>query len=119
MKRLYLAGAFALAGCLTAPDTKARPAGGSERCTASVYWQGSRLATGERFNPHDVLVAHKTLRLGSRVRVTHLGSGRSVVAPVRDRGPYIRGRCVDLSLGAAAALGMGRTIAPVTVEVLD
>lgn len=74
---------------------------------ASVYWEGSRLATGERFYSHQQLVAHKTLPLGSWVEVK-VGS-RCLQLQVRDRGPYVKGRVLDLSLGAAKALGVSGT----------
>lgn len=87
----------------------------AETCIASVYWQGSKLATGERFYPDRPLVAHKHHRLRSYVLVTNLENGRSKVFQVLDRGPYIRGRCIDLSRGAASILGV-RGLARVTVE---
>ena len=60
-------------------------------------------ASGERFNPHALTAAHKTLPFGTRVRVTH--KGRSVVVRINDRGPFIRGRSLDLSRAAARAIG--------------
>jgi rare lipoprotein A len=64
--------------------------------------------------------AHKTLRFGTRVRVTHLGNGRSVVVTINDRGPYIRGRIIDLSKAAAGVIGMqGQGVARVRVDVVS
>ena len=63
--------------------------------------------------------AHKTLPFGTRVRVTHLGNGRSVEVKINDRGPFIAGRIIDLSKGAAGVIGMtAQGIARVAVEVL-
>lgn len=90
--------------------------------TASYYSYGSstRTATGERFNPQDLTAAHRTLPFGTRVRVTNNWNGRSVIVRINDRGPFIRGRIIDVSLGAARQLGMISTgIASVKVEVLD
>ena len=75
---------------------------------ASYYWQPQRLASGGRFNPNAMTAAHKTLPFGTRVRVTHLGNGRSVDVRINDRGPYVAGRVIDLSKAAAGAIGMTR-----------
>jgi rare lipoprotein A len=86
---------------------------------ASFYWEGQRTATGAWFNPDGMTAAHRTLPFGTKVRVTHLGSGRSVVVRINDRGPYIAGRIIDLSRGAAGVLGMQRQgVARVRVTVL-
>jgi rare lipoprotein A len=86
---------------------------------ASYYWQGQRTATGAWFNPNGMTAAHRTLPFGTKVRVTHLRSGRSVVVTINDRGPYIGGRIIDLSKGAAGVLGMqGEGVARVRVSVL-
>jgi rare lipoprotein A len=86
---------------------------------ASYYWQGQRTATGAWFNPNGMTAAHRTLPFGTKVRVTHLGSGRSVVVSINDRGPYIVGRIIDLSKGAAGVLGMHKQgVARVRVTVL-
>ncbi|PLZ90936.1 hypothetical protein CI593_07990 [Fischerella thermalis CCMEE 5194] len=89
---------------------------------ASYYgydFSGNKTATGERFNPHGMTAAHRSLPFGTRVRVTNTRNGRSVIVRINDRGPYIRGRVIDLSLGAARVLGMiGSGIAPVRIEVL-
>ncbi|MEO1429569.1 MAG: septal ring lytic transglycosylase RlpA family protein [Cyanobacteria bacterium J06633_8] len=84
-----------------------------------AYFAGKKTASGERFNPSKMTAAHKTLPFGTRVRVTNMRNGRSVVVRINDRGPFIRGRVIDLSRGAAGVIGMiGRGIAPVRVEVL-
>ncbi|WP_066375393.1 MULTISPECIES: septal ring lytic transglycosylase RlpA family protein [unclassified Anabaena] len=92
------------------------------RGIASFYgrgFAGRPTATGERFNPEAMTAAHRSLPFGTRVRVTNTRNGRSVVVRINDRGPYIRGRIIDLSTGAARVLGMiGSGLAPVKIEVL-
>lgn len=78
---------------------------------ASFYgkkFQGRRTASGERYDAHKLTAAHRTLPLGSYARVTAPGSGRTVVVRINDRGPFTRGRAIDLSYAAAAALGLPR-----------
>jgi rare lipoprotein A len=86
---------------------------------ASFYWQPQRVAAGGWFNPNAMTAAHKNLPFGTRVRVTHSGSGRSVDVVINDRGPYVAGRIIDLSRAAASAIGMtGQGVAKVKVMVL-
>ena len=86
---------------------------------ASFYAEPQRLATGGWFNPNALTAAHRSLPFGTRVRVTHKGSGRSVDVTINDRGPYIAGRIIDLSRAAAGAIGMtAQGVARVTVQVL-
>ncbi len=68
-------------------------------------FHGKRTATGETYNMHALTAAHKTLPLGTRVKVTNLENGRSAYLVVNDRGPFVRGRIIDLSYGAARKLG--------------
>src|SRR4029450_8986234 len=75
---------------------------------ASYYgpgFNGRRAASGDIFRQHELTAAHRTLRFGTKVRVTNLRNGRNVVVTITDRGPYVRGRGLDLSLGAARARG--------------
>jgi rare lipoprotein A len=65
---------------------------------------GRHTASGERFNPKAMTAAHRTLPFGTRLRITY--RGRSIVVRINDRGPYVRGRDIDLSQGAARALGL-------------
>ncbi|TAF03916.1 MAG: septal ring lytic transglycosylase RlpA family protein [Nostocales cyanobacterium] len=82
-------------------------------------WAGRKTANGERFNPEAMTAAHRSLPMGTKVRVTNTRNGRSVVVRINDRGPYIGGRIIDLSAGAARILGMmGSGIAPVRIDVL-
>ncbi len=86
---------------------------------ASYYWQPQKVASGGWFNPNAMTAAHKTLPFGTRVRVTNKRNGRSVVVRINDRGPYIKGRIIDLSKAAAYKIGMQKAgVVPVTVAVL-
>jgi len=86
---------------------------------ASFYWQPQRVAAGGWFNPNAMTAAHKSLPFGTKVRVTHLGNGKSVDVKINDRGPYVAGRIIDLSKAAAGVIGMqGQGIAKVKVTVL-
>jgi rare lipoprotein A len=84
---------------------------------ASVYSteSGSRTASGESLNPGALAAAHRSLPFGSRVRVTNQGNGRSIVLTVNDRGPFVRGRIIDVTPAAARALGFAST-ARVTID---
>jgi rare lipoprotein A len=73
---------------------------------ASYYWQDQMTSSGERFNRHDHTAAHKTLPLGTRVRVTNLANGKSTIVRINDRGPFKPGRVIDLSEAAAADIAM-------------
>jgi rare lipoprotein A len=79
----------------------------AETCIASHYgYSGGRTASGERMNPSAMTAAHRTRAFGSQVTVTSQRTGRSVTVRINDRGPFAKGRCIDLSTGAARALGM-------------
>jgi rare lipoprotein A len=85
-------------------------------------WHGRKTASGERFNKHALTAAHRTLPLGTRIRVTNLENQRSVLLRVNDRGPYgrDRSRVIDVSEGAARRLGFhGRGWVRVKIEVLE
>src|SRR6185295_5960567 len=76
---------------------------------ASYYageFQGRATASGERYDMEAMTAAHRTLAFGTRVRVTNLENGREVVVRINDRGPFVKGRVIDLSLAAARRLGM-------------
>jgi rare lipoprotein A len=72
-------------------------------------YRGKRTASGERFNTDAMTAAHKTRRFGSHVTVTNLVNGRFTTVRINDRGPFVRGRYIDLSCAAADAIGMGGT----------
>jgi rare lipoprotein A len=87
---------------------------------ASYYGNesGSRTASGQHFNQNAMTCAHRSLPFGTRLRVTH--GGQSVVVTVNDRGPFVRGRVLDLSTGAARAIGLtGAGVGRVTAEVVS
>jgi rare lipoprotein A len=80
---------------------------------------GNRTASGERFNPQGLTAAHRSLPLGTKLRVTNLNNGRSVIVRVNDRGPFVRSRIIDVSLGAAREIEMVRSgKAQVKLEIL-
>jgi rare lipoprotein A len=86
---------------------------------ASYYGSesGSRTASGQRFNQNALTAAHRTLPFGTKLKVTH--GGRSVVVTINDRGPFIRGRVLDLSKGAARVIGLtGAGVGRVVAEVM-
>ncbi|NOJ44032.1 septal ring lytic transglycosylase RlpA family protein [Bradyrhizobium australiense] len=87
---------------------------------ASYYGNesGSRTASGQRFNQNAMTAAHRSLPFGTKLRVTH--RGQSVIVTINDRGPFIRGRVLDLSTGAARAIGLtGAGVGHVTAEVIS
>ena len=97
----------------------AGPRGSGQQGVASYYWEPQRLASGGWFNPNALTAAHRYLPFGTRVRVTHQGSGRSVEVTINDRGPYVAGRIIDLSRAAANLIGMtAQGVAKVRLEVL-
>jgi rare lipoprotein A len=86
---------------------------------ASVYsYRAGRTASGEHTRPFGFTAAHRSLPFGTNVRVTNSRNGQSVVVRINDRGPFVRGRIIDVTPAAARALGFSGT-APVTVAVLD
>jgi rare lipoprotein A len=83
---------------------------------ASVYsYKGSRTASGERASPHGLTAAHRSWPFGTRVRVTNRRNGKSVIVRINDRGPFIKGRIIDVTPAAAHALGFSG-LAPVTLQ---
>jgi peptidoglycan lytic transglycosylase len=108
-----------LAGCATL-----FPSGGDERVGLASWYgsqhQGRRTASGQPFDMHRLVAAHRTLPLGSQVRVVNLENGRSVVVRIVDRGPYVPGRVIDVSYAAARALGiLERGVVRVRLEAVD
>jgi rare lipoprotein A len=103
-----------------APPKTAGEAPTASQGLASFYTEGTRTASGEKFNALELTAAHPTLPFGTRLRVTNVASGRSVTVRVNDRGPYVPGRVVDVSYSAADALGMiGRGVAKVRLDVVQ
>ncbi len=86
---------------------------------ASHYgYTGNKTASGERANPGGMTAAHRSLPFGTKVKVTNKRNGRSVVVTITDRGPFIRGRVIDLTTAGASAIGMGYGLAPVSLDRL-
>jgi rare lipoprotein A len=131
VKRVAILGLL-LAGCATAPRPTStlrvvdpsRPDDVRSRQEGKASWYGKEqhghlTANGEHFDMHALTAAHKTLPMHSRVRVTNKLNGKSVIVRINDRGPYARGRVIDLSYAAARAIDMiDRGVVPVLVEVL-
>jgi rare lipoprotein A len=84
---------------------------------ASVYSEGNRTASGERISAGTLTAAHRSLPFGTKVRVTNTSNGRSVVVRINDRGPFVKGRIIDLTPAGASALGFSG-LAHVTVDVV-
>ncbi|MCP5082448.1 MAG: septal ring lytic transglycosylase RlpA family protein [Alphaproteobacteria bacterium] len=111
--------ATAAAGAATLLLFATLPANAGQTGVASYYKSGKVTANGERFKPHGMTAAHRKLPFGTKVRVTHLRTGKSVVVRINDRGPFIGKRIIDLSLGAARRIGMTNSgVARVRVDVL-
>jgi rare lipoprotein A len=91
----------------------------AESGIASIYaYSSTKTANGERANPDGLTAAHRTLAFGTRVRVTHRRNGRSVTVRINDRGPFVRGRVIDLTPAGARALNFSG-LAPVKLEVAE
>lgn len=103
----YSVGAALLAGLILSATGSAY-AGGNQCGGASWYgpgFHGKKTASGARFNENAMTAAHKTLPLGTVVKVTDQRTGKSIKVTINDRGPYSGGRIIDLSMGAASKLG--------------
>lgn len=85
---------------------------------ASTYSTGRLTANGERYHPGGISAAHKRLPFGTRVLVRNRRTGRSIVVRINDRGPFVRGRIIDLSSGASRVFGMGNSLAPVCISIV-
>jgi rare lipoprotein A len=87
---------------------------------ASFYSEGALTASGEKFDANELTAAHPTLPFGTKLKVTNVATGRSVTVRVNDRGPYVRGRVVDVTYSAADALGIvGKGVANVKLDVVQ
>ena len=118
---IFAAGcSFALTGASLGAETPQQKSQASNAPggIASVYgYKGSRTASGETARPGGLTAAHRSLPFGTMVRVTNRRNGRSVVVRINDRGPFIRGRVIDVTPAGANALGFSG-LAPVTLAVL-
>ncbi|MEI9405186.1 septal ring lytic transglycosylase RlpA family protein [Mesorhizobium argentiipisi] len=97
--------AVTIAAGLMAGASSASSSAAAQCGHASWYALHSRTASGERMNPSALTAAHRSLPFGTKLRVTNKNNGRSVVVRINDRGPFVRGRMLDLSRGAASELG--------------
>jgi len=115
LKKLLVFGVLIIVGgCAKAGITHTLPT----EMTASWYMHGTRTANGERFNPQGMTVAHRTLPFNTKLRLTH--NGKSVIVRVNDRGPFIKGRQLDLSRGVAQHLGCEHLgVCRLSVELLS
>lgn len=93
------------AGLMVGASATSATAAAGQCGRASWYALHSKTASGERMNPSALTAAHRTLPFGTKLRVTNQNNGRSVVVRINDRGPFIKGRVLDLSKGAAGQLG--------------
>lgn len=109
MKSIIIASLFLFVSNVNAQTGIASWYGGS--------FHGKKTASGRIFNTHELTAAHKTLKFGSKVKVTNLSNGKSVFVTITDRGPHVRGRCIDLSKAAKNAIGMNGT-AKVSLQVV-
>lgn len=116
--------ACALALSVSVPAQASDKVQALKTITGSASWYGGKFhgrttANGERYNMNEMTAAHKTLPFGTKVRVTNQRNGQVVTVRINDRGPYAGNRVIDLSRGAAQAVGMIRQgVAPVKIEVL-
>ncbi len=121
--RSFLLGVGLIVACAILPSEQAhsrgfawffahsKPVGtcSGQHVVATYYMSGRRTASGQAFNPNGYTAAHRTLPFGSRLTVTNPQTGRSIMVVVNDRGPFTRGVTLDLSRGAAHAIGMHST----------
>ena len=126
----WLAGFFcvlvylALQGCSSTPkQAESRPVGRTESGMASFYgneFQSRKTANGERFDQGKLTAAHRTLAFGTRLKVTNTQNSKSVVVRVNDRGPFAKGRVIDLSSSAFKAIAsLNAGVVPVRIEVVN
>lgn len=114
-----------LAGCSSHGNYKPRPEliGYTESGKASYYsmkYQFSKTASGERFNNYSMTAAHKTLPFGTRVIVTNVNNSKTVIVTINDRGPYVKGRIIDLTRAAFAKIeNIDKGITEVEIEVAN
>jgi len=119
-RSILTAGALAVLALSPSLSPAKTASGFSQHGVASHYankFHGRKTANGERFNQNALTAAHKTLPMGTHVRVTRVASGDSVVVRINDRGPFVKGRVIDLSKRAAREIGL-KGLAKVRVEVI-
>lgn len=119
---LWVTLSLTLAACASGPISRSDAVGFEETGGASYYamkYQGRKTANGELFDQKAMTAAHKRLPFGSKVKVTNIENGKSVVVRVNDRGPFVRGRIIDLSKSAFQRIGNTKDgVIEVEIEVL-
>lgn len=128
---LAIAGVILIPSCATTGNATSKPQTPADQYavksvqTGKASWysvktnRGTRTASGQRLSNDAATAAHKTLPMGTKVRVINEANGKSEVVTITDRGPFVKGRIIDLTIGAAERLGFAkRGVAPVRVEVL-
>ena len=119
IRRLMAFSLLALPMLAQAGDSRSHIGEGMASYYGSAH-AGNRTANGERFDPAGLTAAHRSLAFHSRVAVTNMANGREVVVRINDRGPWSKGRVIDISHGAAKQIGMDRSgTARVRLELLD
>ena len=123
MKKTLITSALIAALHLLGTDVMAAGFYGNAQSGKASYYHdrfnGRRTASGVPYNKRELSAAHRTLPLGTRVRVTDAHTGRSVVVRINDRGPYARGRVIDLSRAAASQIGLlAKGVGKVQLEIL-
>jgi len=117
--RFVALGFAAVAGCAMA-SLQSTEAVAAQCGKASWYTMGTKTANGERMNAAALAAAHRTLPFGTKVRVENLKNGKTVVVRINDRGPFVRGRVIDVTRAAAVELGMINSgVASVRVTAVD
>lgn len=110
-----------LVGCSSTPNSSA--SGHSDTGQASYYgneFHGRKTANGERFDQGKLTAAHRSLPFGTRVKVTNTQNGKTVVVRVNDRGPFVKGRIIDLSSSAFKSIAsLNAGVVPVRIQVMD
>ncbi|MDF2799608.1 MAG: Rare lipoprotein [Devosia sp.] len=124
MQKIFKAAAIALSLSLATTPIMPQAFAKDAVLTGVASWygpgfHGRTTANGEKYNMHQLTAAHKSLKFGTKVRVTNKKNGKSVIVRINDRGPYVGSRIIDLSKSAAEVIGMiGPGTASVTVEIL-
>lgn len=110
LSTIFLAGLLASA-TISCASTTPTPAQAAERCGSASWYalHGNKTASGERMNKNAATAAHRSLKFGTKLKVTNQRNGRSVVVRINDRGPFIGGRVLDLSKGSANQIGIVQT----------
>lgn len=124
MKRLVIIiGVLFITSCASVPPSGYKPEPGAKYVTASWYgekFHGRPTSSGERYDMYGLTAAHKTMKFGTKLRVTNPDNDKSAVVTVNDRGPFIIGRDLDLSYGAAREIGFAeKGVGKVRIEYLE